>query len=80
MDIQLIVVALCIAGAAFFIIRRMVRALNKGQCGCGCDSGCKGADKAKEISCCCSGKSAEADAEAQRLEASRIDSTRKSDN
>lgn len=78
MDVQLIVVALCIAGAAFFIIRRMIRAVNTGQCG-GCDSGCKSSGKPKEISCCCSGKSAEADAEAQRLEASRIDPTRKAD-
>ncbi|MFT4302282.1 MAG: FeoB-associated Cys-rich membrane protein [Desulfovibrio sp.] len=77
MDTQLIVVALCIAGAAFFIIRRMVRAVNKGQCGCGCEGGC-GADKPKEMSCCCSGKTADEDA--QRLEASRIDSGRKTDN
>ena len=77
MDTQLIVVALCIAGAAFFIIRRMVRAVNKGQCGCGCDGGCGSPDKPKEMSCCCSGKTADADA--QRLEASRIDSGRKAD-
>ena len=70
MDAQLIVVALCIAGAAFFIIRRMVRAVNKGQCGCGCD-GCGSPGKPKDMACCPS-KNTESAAEAQRLEATRI--------
>ncbi len=70
MDAQLIVVALCIAGAAFFIIRRTVRAVNKGQCGCGCD-GCGSPGKPKDMACCPS-KGAESTAEAQRLEATRI--------
>lgn len=76
MDIQLIIVALCIAAAAFFVIRRMVRAMRKGQCGCGCDSGCGSAGRPKETSCCCSGKSPESD-EARRLESARIDAGHK---
>ncbi len=72
MDIQLIIVALCIAAAAFFVIRRMVRAMRKGQCGCGCGS----TDRSREMSCCCTGKSADDD-EARRLESARIDSGHK---
>ena len=76
MDIQLIIVALCIAAAAFFVIRRMVRAMRKGQWGCGCDSGCGSTDRSREMSCCCTGKSADDD-EARRLESARIDSGHK---
>ncbi|WP_165071518.1 hypothetical protein [Desulfovibrio sp. ZJ200] len=40
MDIQLILVLLCIAGALVFMGRRFYRCLRKGHCSCGCeDSG-----------------------------------------
>lgn len=45
MDIQLIIVILCVAGALFFMGRRFYRCLRKGQCSCGCeDSGKKSCD------------------------------------
>lgn len=66
MDIQLIIVIVCIAAAAFYFGRRMIRALRKGQCGC-CDGGCN--DKKSGCACGCSAQ----DAEAQRLESRRLD-------
>ena len=71
MDMQLVIVALCIAGAAFFIIRRMLRAMRKGQCGCSCDNACSNAGRPREASCCTEKSAAEH--EAQRLESARID-------
>ncbi|MGE9986660.1 hypothetical protein [Desulfovibrio sp. SGI.169] len=39
MDIQLLLVILCVAAAFFFIVRRFRRALRSGHCDCGCESG-----------------------------------------
>lgn len=39
MDIQLIIVILCVVAALFFIGRRFYRCLRKGQCSCGCGDG-----------------------------------------
>lgn len=52
MDIQLIIVIICVAAALFFIGRRFFRCLRKGQCSCGCGDGvgnngkknCRGGD------------------------------------
>ncbi len=71
MDMQLVIVALCIAGAVFFIIRRILRAMRKGQCGCNCGKTCSNAGRPQEAACC-TGKSA-AEHEARRLESARID-------
>ena len=47
MDIQLIIVILCIAAAAYYFGRRIYTSIRKGKCGC-CDGGC---DKACEKGC-----------------------------
>ena len=39
MDMQLLLVLLCVAAAFFFIVWRFRRALRKGQCSCGCEGG-----------------------------------------
>ncbi len=75
MDMQLLIVALCIGAAIFFIIRRMMRAMRKGQCDCSCSSTCSSAGRPREASCC-SAKGA-AENEARRLESSRIDVSHK---
>ena len=64
MDIQLIIVLLCIAAAAYYFGRRIYTSIRKGKCGC-CDGGC---DSAKKSSCGCT----PADDEAQRLEGKRL--------
>ena len=64
MDIQLIIVILCVAAAAWYFGRRIYTSIRKGKCGC-CDGGC---DAAHKKSCCCT----PADTEAQRLESRRL--------
>ena len=64
MDIQLIIVILCIAAAAYYFGRRILTSTRKGKCGC-CDGDC---DSAKKSSCGCTPP----DAEAQRLEGKRL--------
>ena len=64
MDIQLIIVILCIIAAAYYFGRRVYTAVRKGKCGC-CDGGC---DDGKKNSCGCTPN----DAEAQRLENKRL--------
>lgn len=49
MDIQLILVIVCVAAALFFIGRRFYRCLRKGQCSCGCES--DGQSKAPKSGC-----------------------------
>ena len=49
MDIQLIIVILCIAAAAYYFGSRIYTSIRKGKCGC-CDGGC---DSAKKSSCGC---------------------------
>lgn len=39
MDIQLIIVILCVVGALFFMGRRFYRCLRKGHCSCGYEDG-----------------------------------------
>ena len=64
MDIQLIIVILCIIAAAYYFGRRVYTAVSKGKCGC-CDGGC---GDGKKSSCGCTPN----DAEAQRLESKRL--------
>lgn len=64
MDIQLIIVILCIIAAAYYFGRRIYTAVSKGKCGC-CDGGC---GDGKKSSCGCTPN----DAEAQRLESKRL--------
>ena len=47
MDMQLLLIIICVAAALFFIGRRFYRCLRKGQCSCGCENdgkknGCQG--------------------------------------
>ena len=47
MDLQLLLIIICVAAALFFIGRRFYRCLRKGQCSCGCENdgkknGCQG--------------------------------------
>ena len=51
MDMQLLLIIICVAAALFFIGRRFYRCLRKGQCSCGsendgkkngCQGGCSG--------------------------------------
>ena len=41
MDMQLLLIIICVAAALFFIGRRFYRCLRKGQCSCGCENGGK---------------------------------------
>lgn len=53
MDIQVLLVILCVAAALFFIVRRFWRALRRGHCACDCQGG------VNSKSCCagdCSGR------------------------
>ena len=38
MDMQLLLIIICVAAALFFIGRRFYRCLRKGQCSCGCEN------------------------------------------
>lgn len=41
MDMQLLLIIICVAAALFFIGRRFYRCLRKGQCSCGCETTAK---------------------------------------
>ncbi|WP_241160211.1 hypothetical protein [Desulfovibrio sp. ZJ369] len=51
MDIQLILVLLCIAGALFFMGRRFYRCLRKGHCSCGCEGSGNGKKSCRARGC-----------------------------
>ena len=53
MDLQLVLIILCVLVALVFMIRRMRRAMRSGQCGCGCDGGC---DAKAHPTCNCGGQ------------------------
>ena len=64
MDIQLVIVILCIAAAALYFARRVYTSISRGKCGC-CDGDC---GDSKKSACGCSSN----DAEAKRLEGKRL--------
>ncbi len=64
MDIQLIIVILCIVAAGYYFARRVYTSIRRGKCGC-CDGDC--ADS-KKGSCNCTPNNDEA----KRLEGKRL--------